>query len=250
MTYLTPKVDGDGNFAGDLHPLGVRMDAAGGWWDAGDYLKFVETTSYTDAVLLSAVRDFPRQLRGRVHGHTYPAEAAFGVRWLLHMWDDRTRTLYYQVGIGEGNGQTLGDHDIWRLPQADDTYNGTSRDARYIRHRPVFRAGPPGAPVSPNLAGRDAAAFGLCFQVYRNTQPRLAARCLRAGEHIFALADTTPGRLLTNSLASPCIRSKSPAQADWRNRLLRCSSTCAASSCSPLMSRRWLAAQATPVTPL
>jgi endoglucanase len=197
MTYLTPKVDGDGNFTGDLHPLGVRIDAAGGWWDAGDYLKFVETTSYTDAVLLSAVRDFPHQLRGRVHGHTYPAEAAFGVRWLLRMWDDRTRTLYYQVGIGEGNDQTLGDHDIWRLPQADDTYGGASRDARYIRHRPAFRAGPPGAPVSPNLAGRDAAAFGLCFQVYRRTHPGLAARCLRAGEHILALADTTPGRLLT-----------------------------------------------------
>jgi endoglucanase len=197
MTYRTPRVDEDGVFTGDLRPLGVRIDAAGGWWDAGDYLKFVQTASYTDAVLLSAVRDFPRQLRGRVHGHTYPAEAAFGVRWLLRMWDDRTRTLYYQVGIGEGNDRTLGDHDIWRLPQADDTYGGTSRDAHYIRHRPVFRAGPPGSPVSPNLAGRDAAAFGLCFQVYRRTHPRLAARCLRAGEHIFALADTTPGRLLT-----------------------------------------------------
>jgi endoglucanase len=197
MTYVTPHVDEDGIFAGGLHPLGVRIDASGGWWDAGDYLKFVQTTSYTDAVLLSAVRDFPRRLHGRVNGHTYPAEAAFGVRWLLRMWDDRTRTLYYQVGIGEGNDRTLGDHDIWRLPQADDTYGGTSRDARYIRHRPVFRAGPPGAPVSPNLAGRDAAAFGLCFQVYRHTQPRLAARCLRAGEHIFALADTTPGQLLT-----------------------------------------------------
>ncbi len=76
MTYATPQVDGDGNFAGDLHPLGVRIDAAGGWWDAGDYLKFVETTGYTDAVLLAAVRDFPRQTHVRVHGHTFAAEAA------------------------------------------------------------------------------------------------------------------------------------------------------------------------------
>jgi endoglucanase len=197
MTYLTPKVDGDGNFAGDLQPLGVRTNADGGWWDAGDYLKFVETTGYTDAVLLSAVRDFPRQMHARVHGHTFAAEAGFGVHWLLRMWDDRARTLYYQVGIGAGNDQTLGDHDIWRLPQADDTYGGTGRASRYIRHRPVFRAGPAGSPVSPNLAGRDAAAFGLCFQVYRRTHPALAARCLRSGEHIFALADTAPGRLLT-----------------------------------------------------
>src|SRR5205085_3996699 len=48
------------------------------------------------------------------------------------------------------------------------------------------------------LAGRDAAAFGLCVQVFRRTDPRLAARCLRAGEHIFDLADTHPrGDLLT-----------------------------------------------------
>src|SRR5207302_3146644 len=51
---------------------------------------------------------------------------------------------------------------------------------------------------SPNLAGRDAAAFGLCFQVFRRTHPAFAARCLRAGEHIFALANTRPrSNLLT-----------------------------------------------------
>jgi hypothetical protein len=39
MTYLTPKVDGNGVFAGDLTPLGNTIDASGGWRDAGDYLK-------------------------------------------------------------------------------------------------------------------------------------------------------------------------------------------------------------------
>ena len=114
------------------------------------------------------------------------------------MWNDTTRTLYYQVGIGEGNASTLGDHDLWRLPQADDTYGGQDASSRYIRHRPVFRAAPPGSPISPNLAGRDAAAFALCDQVFRSSDPQLAARCLRAGEHIFELADTEPhGHLLT-----------------------------------------------------
>src|SRR5438128_955711 len=47
MTYRTPKTDSDGVFRGDLKPLGVRMNASGGWWDAGDYPKFVVTTSYT-----------------------------------------------------------------------------------------------------------------------------------------------------------------------------------------------------------
>jgi endoglucanase len=114
------------------------------------------------------------------------------------MWDDKTGTLYYQVGIGNGNAKTVSDHDIWRLPQADDTLGGTNPAYRYIRNRPVFRAAPGGSPVSPNLAGRDAAAFAMCFQVYRTSAPNLAARCLRAGEHIFDLADTSPsGDLLT-----------------------------------------------------
>ncbi|HEX4465830.1 MAG TPA: glycoside hydrolase family 9 protein, partial [Solirubrobacteraceae bacterium] len=118
--------------------------------------------------------------------------------WLLRMWDDRTRTLYYQVGIGSGNRDTVSDHDIWRLPQEDDTYGGSDPAFRYIRHRPVFRAGAPESLISPNLAGRDAAAFALCWQIYSESDPSLAARCLKAGEHIFDLANTHPhGRLLT-----------------------------------------------------
>src|SRR5262249_49360726 len=127
----------------------------------------------------------------------FSAEARFGTDWLLRMWDDPTRTLYYQVGIGEGNAKTVGDHDIWRLPQADDTFNGNDPPYRYIRNRPVFGAGEPCSPLSPNLAGRDAAALALCSQVFRATDPTYANRCLVAAEHIYELADTAPKRLLT-----------------------------------------------------
>jgi hypothetical protein len=198
MTYSTPTANAEGEFKGDLPSLSERIDAAGGWWDAGDYLKFVQTTSYAVALQLAGVRDFPAEMGATAGASDFTAEARFGVEWLLKMWNDSSETLYYQVGIGSGNGETAGDHDIWRLPQADDTYGGTDPRYRYIRERPVFRAGPPGSPVSPNLAGRDAAAFALCFQVFAATRPELASRCLLAGEHIFALADTDPqGNLLT-----------------------------------------------------
>ncbi len=197
-TYLTPKVDDNGAFKGDLSTLPQHIDAAGGWWDAGDYLKFVQTTSYTVSLMLTGVRDFPAEMGAESRSSNFTNEARFGVQWLLRMWNDRTRTLYYQVGIGDGNDKTISDHDIWRLPQADDHYGGRNPLYRYIRHRPVFRAGPPGSRVSPNLAGRDAAAFGLCFQVFRRSDQPLADRCLRSGEHIFALANTHPtGHLLT-----------------------------------------------------
>jgi endoglucanase len=198
MTYTTPHVNSAGHFKGDLNPIGTTIDASGGWFDAGDYLKAVETESYTTDMLLAGVRDFPSRMGSGSATSNFTAEARFGVEWLLKMWDDKTSTLYYQVGIGDGNAKTVSDHDIWRPPQADDTYGGTDPAYRYIRNRPVFRAAPAGSMVSPNLAGRDAAAFGMCFQVYRTTAPNLAAKCLRAGEHIFDLADTAPsGNLLT-----------------------------------------------------
>jgi endoglucanase len=198
MTYLTPHTTTSGRFKGDLTPLGVRINAAGGWWDAGDYLKFVQTTSYTVDLLLAGVRDFPGQMGAGSAASNFTAEAKFGAQWLLRMWDDSSKTLYYQVGIGVGNAKTIGDHDIWRLPQADDTFGGTNPLYRYIRHRPVFRAGPPGSLISPNLAGRDAAALAEAFQVYQGSDPAFASECLLAAEHIFGLANTAPsGNLLT-----------------------------------------------------
>ena len=200
MTYLSPHVNSSGRFSGDLTPLGTRIDASGGWWDAGDYIKGVQTLGYTTDLLLAGVRDFPAQMGSGSPGSNFTAEAKFGTDWLLRMWDDPTRTFYYQVGIGTGNAKTAGDHDIWRLPQADDTYGGTDPLYRYIRNRPVFRAGPPGSLISPNLAGRSAAAFGLCFQVFKSSDPAFANRCLLAGQHIFDLADTAPSGNLTTYL--------------------------------------------------
>ncbi len=194
MTYLTPNYTaGSGRFSGDLTSLGISMDASGGWWDAGDYLKFVATTSYTDDLMLLLARDFPTQASAG-----FTAEAKFGTDWLLKMWNDQTKTMYYQVGIGAGNAKTISDHDIWRLPQADDTYGGTSSVDRYIRNRPVFRAAAPGAPISPNIAGRDAAAFAECYQVFRVSDPAYANTCLLDAEHIYDLASTSwTGNLLT-----------------------------------------------------
>ena len=95
------------------------------------------------------------------------------------------------------DSHTLSDYDLWRLPQVDDTLHAGDPDYIYINHRPVFVAGPAGSPISPNLAGRLAADFALCFVDFRRTDLSLARRCLSAAEHIYDLADTHPGKLLT-----------------------------------------------------
>src|SRR5580693_2268125 len=199
MTYRTPPVDDNGNFKGSLakYATGVRINATGGWFDAGDYLHFVETTSYTEAVLLQGVASFPRQMGSR-SGTDFTGEVKFGLDFLRRMWHERSRTLYYEVGTGEANSYYFADHDIWRLPQADDHYKGTNPHYVYIRHPPVFRAGRPGAKLSPNLAGRLAADFALCYQVLRHSDPGYADGCLRSAETVYSLADPHwKGHLMT-----------------------------------------------------
>jgi len=199
MTYRTPPVDGNGNFKGSLakYATGVRINATGGWWDAGDYLHFVETTSYTEAILLQGIASFPGQM-GTGASADFTGEARFGMDFLQRMWHQKTKTLYYEVGTGEANSYYFADHDIWRLPQADDHYMGSNPHYIYIRHPPVFRAARPGSLLSPNLAGRLTADFALCYQVFRKTDPGYADGCLREARTVYSLANTHwKGQLMT-----------------------------------------------------
>ncbi|MGV9305210.1 glycoside hydrolase family 9 protein [Nonomuraea sp. NPDC003727] len=174
---------------GELTRIGGPVDVEGGWFDAGDYLKFTHILAYVDTLLWAARRD-----GGPVVDPRLKSEALHGLKYLDKMWDGTTRTLYIQVGVGAGNaeGTFVGDHDIWRLPETDDS----SRE-KYIRNRPVFRAAPPGEPISPNLAGRTAAAFALAAQV--EPDRKRAQSWLDKAAEIYAMAKTTDvGRLVTS----------------------------------------------------
>lgn len=196
--YFTPTFNKKDN-AGPLTPTGAVIDASGGWWDAGDYMKFVETHSYVVALMLVGARDFPNQMGAGSMTSNFTSEAKFGLDWLQKMWDDSSKTFYYQVAVASGGHNYVGDHDIWRLPQVDDTYQNCISPFEYICNRPVFQntAGGAGASISPNLAGRLAASLAECYQVFRTSNPSYADQCLLSAEHIFDLANTSPGTLLT-----------------------------------------------------
>ena len=196
--YKTPAF-GKNGLQGGLEKIGGPMDVSGGWADAGDYLKFVETSSYVAAMMLQGARDYPAQM-GRGGAADFAAEGRFGLDWLLKMWDGGTKTLYLQVGIGDGNSQATGDHDLWRLPEADDQVDEPPGSPRYfIKHRPVFIADSIGGKISPNLAGRLAAAFALGYQVFKTEDPAYAKKLLAAAEQIFDLAATTNVTSLTTA---------------------------------------------------
>jgi endoglucanase len=190
--YQTPETGGREGWRlkSTLVPTGAVIDASDGWWDAGDYLKFVHTASYVTAMMLVGRRDFPNQMGPGTPASDFTHEAKFGLDWLLRMWDGNSHTLYYQVGIGSWAPGMENDHSVWRLPQEDDTSHVGDARYRYIRNRPVFIAGAVGSKISPNLAGRLAGDFALCYQIFHAADQAYANRCLLAAEHIFDLADT------------------------------------------------------------
>ena len=265
QVYNTPPVDTNDQIdnvppAGPLVSAGLpNIDASGGWWDAGDYMKYVETVSYTAALMQIGVRDFPNQMganaamnppappasisyagdsgAGAPTSSDFTGEAAFGVDWLMKMWDDKTKTLYYQVdnsqdfdyyGFGTptsaapncgGTYSTsyclLTEYDIWTLPQRADRYKQSGDPQAcdplttfYICDRPVFVAGLAGSTISPNLAGRMAANFALCYQLNHVAHQALANQCLKDAEDIFALADTSypdPAPAVGSGSCSTCL---------------------------------------------
>ena len=91
--YFTPSFTRNDS-AGALTATGAVIDGSGGWWDAGDYLKFVQTHTYTVAMMLVGVRDFPGQMGSGSSASNFTAEAQFGLDWLQKMWVDSSKTLY------------------------------------------------------------------------------------------------------------------------------------------------------------
>ena len=88
MTYAIPDYRGE-RLQHDLRQVGGPIDVEGGWFDAGDYVKFTGTTSFAVTVMLRALRDHPGVFGGG--GPNFDAEARHGVRWLLKMLDTRRR---------------------------------------------------------------------------------------------------------------------------------------------------------------
>lgn len=146
------------------HPL------TGGWHDAGDYLKFVVTTSFVTIEMLSAV--LAKNSTETRLAASVLREARVGVEWLLKMTDGYADgRFYYQVGHPD-------DHRFWRLPEADRT------GQEYLR---TAYAG-----WGKNLNGLAIAVFSMAARAFVEDDPDFAACCGTRAEKLWELRDSFP----------------------------------------------------------
>ncbi|KAK6177783.1 hypothetical protein SNE40_015817 [Patella caerulea] len=148
-------------------------DLSGGWYDAGDLVKFNLPGSSAVRVLLNGIVRWY---------DTYTAlgqinMALDSVKWeldyFLKCWIPSKQIYYYQVGDGDI------DHKFWGRPE-DMTMA-----------RPAFSVSPskPGSDV----AGQTAADFAAGSIAFKKTDPAYSAQLLQAAQSLYTFAVTYKG---------------------------------------------------------
>lgn len=145
---------------------GTTISTPGGWYDAGDYNKYVVNSGISTATLLSAYEDFKSYfdtLHTSIPALIKPIpdilnETLYNLRWMLSMQDPEDGGVY--------NKCTNASFDAMIMPDS-------ARKPRYVVQK--------GTAATLDLAAVAAQAARI-FSVYKNELPGLADSCLQASE--------------------------------------------------------------------
>ncbi|MBB4107574.1 glycoside hydrolase family 9 protein [Pedobacter zeae] len=168
-----------------IHPLAAsknrkadsKINVSGGWYDAGDYNKYVVNSGISTSTLLSAYEDFPEYFQG-LKAHIPHAknkvpdvltEAIYNLRWMLKMQDPADGGVY--------NKCTNLDFDGMIMPD-----KATSK--RYVVAK--------GTAATLNLAAVAAQAYRI-FKHFPEQYPGLADSCLLAAKRAWSWSVKNPG---------------------------------------------------------
>jgi endoglucanase len=91
--------------ASDLRPEGTVISSPGGWYDAGDYNKYIVNSGISTSTLLSLYEDFPDHMKALKlnipeSGNKLPDvlnEALWNLRWMLTMQDPNDGGVYHKL---------------------------------------------------------------------------------------------------------------------------------------------------------
>ncbi|KZV31766.1 endoglucanase 6-like [Dorcoceras hygrometricum] len=163
------------------------VDLVGGYYDAGDNVKFGLPMAFTVTMMSWSVIEYGRQVGGSGElGHAIDA-----IKWGTDYFIKAHPQPYILYGeVGDGNT----DHNCWQRPE-DMT---TSRAAYKID---------PSHPCS-DLAGETAAAMAAASIVFRRYNPSYSAELLKHGHQLFDFADKYRGKYDSSiTIAQKCYRS-------------------------------------------
>ncbi len=171
--FDSPRVAGD-----EQHG---KVDVTGGWHDAGDYIKFLNTTAVSTYLLALSYQINPSLHETDLNKNGAPdilEEIRVGLDWMLRA-NYSGKKLISQV-------QDMRDHDVgWRLPENDTL--------KY--DRPAYRS------EGKNLAGIFAAAMALGSSIWKErfSDNEFADRCRKAAENVYSGIATMPDVDSSNS---------------------------------------------------
>jgi endoglucanase len=117
------KVEIHPSAASDKRPAGTIVSSPGGWYDAGDYNKYIVNSGITMGTLLSAYEDFPAyfdKLKTQIpeSGNQLPDlidEILYNLRWMLTMQDPNDGGVYHKCTNAEFDGMVM--PGVTKLPR-------------------------------------------------------------------------------------------------------------------------------------
>lgn len=148
----------------------VGLDLTGGWYDAGDHVKFNLPMSYTAAMLAWAVYEEKEAFVKSGQLQYIMEEIKWATDYFIKCHPEPD-VYYYQVGDGDVDHMWWGPAEVMHMA------------------RPSFKVdvSSPGSAV----AGETAAALALASIIFEDTDPSYSALCLRHAKELFAFADKT-----------------------------------------------------------
>lgn len=166
----------------------IGVDLSGGWFDAGDHVKFGFPMAFTATMLAWSAVEYRD---GYVKSGQLDALLG-NLRWATDFFvkaHAASNELYGQVGTGST------DHTFWGPPEVMQM----ARPAAKIT---------PGCPGS-DLAGETAAALAAASMVFRPTDPSYADTLLTHARQLYTFADTSRGKY------SDCITDAASFYKSW-----------------------------------
>ncbi|MCZ4222410.1 glycoside hydrolase family 9 protein [Pedobacter rhodius] len=179
--------------ASEQRPAGTVISAPGGWYDAGDYNKYIVNSGVTMGTMLALCEDFPdyvKMVNTNIpeSGNATPDlidELVWNLKWMLKMQDPNDGGVYNKLTNASFDGMVM--PNVTRLP-------------RYVVQK--------GTAATLDFAAVTAQASRLLKQ-YEKDLPGLADSCLAASKKAWAWALKNPDmaydQRLVNEKFSPKI---------------------------------------------